>query len=36
MAQDLHQQPAAVAARARRLLSVSSGVCMPGSMRMSI
>ena len=33
-AQDLHQQPAGIAARSpTRLASVSSGVCTPGSMR---
>ena len=34
-AQDLHQQPGGVAARAGGQASVSSGVCTPGSMRMT-
>ena len=35
MAQDLHQQPGGVAAGAGARASVSSGVCTPGSMRIT-
>jgi hypothetical protein len=35
MPQHLHQQPAGVAAGALAGFSVSSGVCTPGSMRMT-